>query len=329
MRTRTRPAALLPDVRATEGGAGNAPAHMTRVAATTDLLTRRPLPNRVAAGLRLLICGVNPSPASAGAGVGYARPGNRFWPAALAAGVATADRDGDHALHVDRVGMTDFVARATPAADELSNDELIAGAVDVQRLVRRWKPGAICFTALGPYRVAVDRRAVAGVQPRPFGGRPAYVMPSTSGRNAAVSLATLTDHLRAAATLADAAMAARDNAAWCSAMGGVKGRLTDTYWYAQRRTAEFYPDAVTLHPTVDLEAMLAHIDLRPGASVKDSFATLDLAPFGFEVLFDAAWVRLADPGEKGAFDWFHNKELEQELAAGGQAVAPLRIWTKP
>jgi hypothetical protein len=28
----------------------------------------------------------------------------------------------------------------------------------------------------------------------------------------------------------------------------------------------------------------------PGASVKDSFAALDLAPYGFTVLFDAAWV---------------------------------------
>ncbi len=173
-------------------------------------MTRRPLPNRVGAGLRLFICGVNPSPASAAAGVGYARPGNRFWPAALAAGVVTADRDGDHALKVDRVGFTDFVARVEADASKVSNDELRAGAPEVERLVRKWKPAAICFTALGPYRVAVDRRAVAGVQPVPFGGRPAYVMPSTSGRNAAVSLATLTDHFRSAATLADTAAAARE-----------------------------------------------------------------------------------------------------------------------
>jgi len=272
---------------------------------------------------------VNPSPASAAAGVGYARPGNRFWPAALAAGVVTADRDGDHALRVDRVGFTDFVGRVEADASKISNDELVAGAVEVERLVRRWKPGAICFTALGPYRVAVNRRCVAGVQPQPFGGRPAYVMPSTSGRNAAVSLATLTDHLRAAATLADTAMAARDNAKWCSKMGGVKGRWTDTYWYAPRRTTEFYPDAVTLHPTVDVEEMLTRVDLSPGASIKDSFATLDLAPFGFEVLFDAEWVRLAESGEKGEFDWFHGKELARELASGGEPVASLRIWMKP
>jgi TDG/mug DNA glycosylase family protein len=283
----------------------------------------------VASGLRLLICGVNPSPASAAAGVGYARPGNRFWPAALAAGVVTADRDGDHALQVDRVGFTDFVARATPAADELSRDELRAGAVEVERLVRRWKPGAVCFTALGPYRVAVNARAVAGVQARPFGGRPAYVMPSTSGRNAAVSLPTLTEHLRNAAVVADTAMAARANATWCSAMGGVKGRWTDTYWHASRRTNEFYPDAVTLHPSVDVDEMLAGIDRSAGASVKDSFATLNLAPYGFDVLFDAVWLRTTAPNVKGEFDWFHGDELDDQLAAGAQPIAPLRIWMKP
>ncbi len=279
--------------------------------------------------MRLLICGVNPSPASAAAGVGYARPGNRFWPAALAAGVVSADRDGDHALHMDRVGFTDFVARVEADASKVSNDELRTGAVDVERLVRRWQPAAICFTALGPYRVAVNRHAIAGAQPQPFGGRPAYVMPSTSGRNAAVSLATLTDHMRHAATLADTAAAAGENAQWCSAMGGVKGEWADTYWHAPGRTGEFYPDAVTLHPTVDVDEMLARIDASSGASVKDSFATLDLEPHGFDVLFDAVWVRTASANEKGEFDWFQGAELEEQLAAGGRAIAPLRIWVKP
>jgi G:T/U-mismatch repair DNA glycosylase len=271
---------------------------------------------------------VNPSPASAEAGVGYARPGNRFWPAALAAGVVTADRDGDHALRVDRVGFTDFVARVTPAADDLSNDELRAGAITVERLVRKWQPAAVCFTALGPYRVAVDRRAVAGVQPIPFGGRPAYVMPSTSGRNASASLAALTEHLRAAAILADAAAAARANAVWCASQS-TPGTWTDTAWTTRHRAPEFYPDAVTLHPAATADDVLPFIDDTSGASVKDSFATLDLAPHGFDVLFTADWVRLHQPNEKGEFDWFRDAELDEQLAAGSTPIAPLRVWMKP
>ena len=65
----------------------------------------------------------------------------------------------------------------------------------------RWlRPGAVCFVGLAGWRAAFDRKAQPGVQPEPFGGVPAYVMPSTSGLNARVPVAELADHLRAAAT---------------------------------------------------------------------------------------------------------------------------------
>ena len=47
-------------------------------------------------------------------------------------------------------------------------------------------------------RVAVDPKATPGLQPEPFGGAPAYVMPSTSGLNAHARLADLVGHMRAA-----------------------------------------------------------------------------------------------------------------------------------
>jgi len=61
----------------------------------------------------------------------------------------------------------------------------------------------VCFVGLGGYRVAIDRKAKSGVQPEPFGGVPAYVMPNTSGLNARVPPAELADHLRTAMELAD------------------------------------------------------------------------------------------------------------------------------
>ena len=48
--------------------------------------------------MRVLVAGLNPSLYTADAGVGYARPGNRFWPAALASGLVTRDRDPMSAL---------------------------------------------------------------------------------------------------------------------------------------------------------------------------------------------------------------------------------------
>ena len=164
----------------------------------------RTLPDYVDAGMRLLVCGLNPSVYAADAGVGFARPGNRFWPAAIAAGLVTRDRDPRHALSIDSVGMTDLVKRATPKADALARDEYVAGAARVERLVRWLRPRAVCFVGLAGYRAAIDRRATPGEVAEGFGGVPAYVMPNPSGVNAHVTVNDVTDHLRAAARLAEA-----------------------------------------------------------------------------------------------------------------------------
>lgn len=160
----------------------------------------RSLPDTVGADMRLLVCGLNPSLYAADAGVGFARPGNRFWPAALAAGLVTVDRDPDHALRHHGVGMTDVVKRTTVAAAELATEEYRAGLDRVRHLVGWLRPRAVCFVGLAGWRAAADRRAGPGWQPRDLAGVPVYVMPSTSGLNARTSLAELTDHLRAAAT---------------------------------------------------------------------------------------------------------------------------------
>ena len=88
--------------------------------------------------------------------------------------------------------------------------------------------------------------------------------------------------------------AARNNAAWCHAVArshGAVGRFDEDAWTCPTRTPTYYPDAVTLADGVDPARLLARIDVAsPGASVKDSFAALDLAPYGFKVLFDARWI---------------------------------------
>lgn len=158
----------------------------------------RTLPDTVGAGLRLLVCGLNPSEHAADAGVGYVTPGNRFWPAALAVGLVSRDRDPWHALRHHRVGMTDLVKRATPRAAALSTDEYRAGVARLRRLCGWLQPAAVCVVGLAGWRAAVDRRATAGWQAIDLGGCPVYVMPSTSGLNAATPRTALDEHLRAA-----------------------------------------------------------------------------------------------------------------------------------
>ncbi|MFI7018735.1 hypothetical protein [Streptomyces sp. NPDC050164] len=108
--------------------------------------------------------------------------------------------------------------------------------------------------------------------------------------------------------------AARNNAEWCAAMcraHGVAGEFGSEAWAAAGRAPLFYPDAVTLEPGADPDALVARIDRgSPGASVKDSFADLDLTGAGFRALFEAQWIHrpagadaLARPPEPADLAW--------------------------
>lgn len=162
----------------------------------------RTLPDYVRPGLRLLVVGLNPSPVAAATGVGFAGANNRFWPVALRAGWVAHERDPRDALRRG-IGFTDLAKRVTPGASALRPSEYRHGLERVERLVRRFAPRAVVFVGLEGWRRAADPRAVAGVVRGGFAGRPAYLAPSTSGRNAATSLASLVRHFRRARALAD------------------------------------------------------------------------------------------------------------------------------
>ncbi|RSN13189.1 hypothetical protein DMC63_27980 [Streptomyces sp. WAC 05977] len=88
---------------------------------------------------------------------------------------------------------------------------------------------------------------------------------------------------------AGVADAARVNARWCDTVCRT-GTFTARVWKSARRTPPLYPDAMTLTPDATAAEVLDGIDTSPGCAVKDSFACLDLAPLGFEVLFEATWI---------------------------------------
>lgn len=161
---------------------------------------QRRLPDHVGGGMRLLCCGLNPSLHAADAGVGYATGSNRFWAAMAAAGLATRDRDPRHLLSHDRIGMTDLVKRATPRASEIRPAEYREGLDRLGHLCEWLRPDALAVVGLAGWRAAVDRRAEVGWQTATLGGVPIYLMPSTSGLNARVSLDELTRHLLTAAS---------------------------------------------------------------------------------------------------------------------------------
>ena len=88
-------------------------------------------------------------------------------------------------------------------------------------------------------------------------------------------------------------LAAVNNAHWCDAVcrtHAIDSKFDDDAWTSRTRTPPYYPDAVTLTPSPSIPELLARIDASEGCSIKDSFASLDLHPFGFRELFDAQWI---------------------------------------
>ena len=163
----------------------------------------RSLADTVGADMRLLICGLNPSLYAADRGIGFARGSNRFWKAALLAGLVSKTHDPVSALRNDRIGMTDIAKRATKRADEITAQEFQQGIARIERLAEWLKPRAICFVGLGGWRKAMNPQAQIGPQPETLGGIPVYLMQSTSGANAHATLDDLTAQLKAAVNFAD------------------------------------------------------------------------------------------------------------------------------
>jgi TDG/mug DNA glycosylase family protein len=143
------------------------------------------LADHLAPGLDLVFCGINPGRHSAVSGHHYAGPGNRFWPALHGAGLTPyrlAPRE-DASLLRYGLGLTNLVARATAAADELDRSELQAGARRLARRLSELRPRWLAVLGLGAYRSAfAEPRATVGCQPRTLGGARVWLLPNPSGR---------------------------------------------------------------------------------------------------------------------------------------------------
>ena len=164
-------------------------------------------PDLIVPGLAVLFCGINPGLYSAAVGHHFARPGNRFWPALFAAGFTPHLFTGfeDRDLLELGCGLTNIVARSSARADEVTREELHAGAKKLRRKLLRYRPRFLAVVGLGAFRTAFERpRAVVGLQPARIGDTAVWLLPNTSGLNAnhlPAQLALLFEDLRIAAGL--------------------------------------------------------------------------------------------------------------------------------
>jgi hypothetical protein len=132
-----------------------------------------------------------------------------------------------------------------------------------------------------------------------------------------------------------AAAATANNAEWCDLVcrsHGVPTSFGERAWVALRRSPPANPDAITLVPDADIDDVLAPVDRSAGCSVKDSFASIDLSPAGFHILFEAEWIYRdpARPGGDPGLSWSvvrTPEELRAWAAAhgGGDVFTPALV----
>ena len=137
--------------------------------------------------LDLVFCGYNPSIRSGQSGSHYAHPVNRFWRVLFAAGITNRlyTSEEDVALLDLGIGFTNLCSRPTRRADELTREEIRAGAGELCAKLERHRPRAVAYTGIGVYKwFRATSKVRWGVQEASaVPGVTDVVVPSPSGLN--------------------------------------------------------------------------------------------------------------------------------------------------
>ena len=158
------------------------------------------VPDLVSDDVRLLFVGINPGLWTAATQTHFAHPGNRFYPALLAAGIIERPIDRGAGMSGDDrdyflargLGISNVAHRATAKASELTVDELRAGGEQLRRLVRHLRPTVVAVAGITAYRSAFRQpKAVMGEQVEGFERARLWVGPNPSGLNAHESVESL------------------------------------------------------------------------------------------------------------------------------------------
>ncbi|KAJ3534081.1 hypothetical protein NM688_g7188 [Phlebia brevispora] len=177
-----------------------------------------PLPDLLRPGLDILFCGINPGVESARVGHHFAHRSNRFWKALFLSGLTSRVLlPSEEALLPTEynIGLTDLVERPTAAAAQLSRTaDMVAGVPHLLAKIYQCRPAVVCFVgrsiadvfcshAFDPPKKppkGTDKQEVWGLRPlklvysqseeheSPFKETLFFVIPSTSGANAAYNI---------------------------------------------------------------------------------------------------------------------------------------------
>lgn len=156
------------------------------------------LPDYLREGLDLVFVGLNPGLYSAQVGHYFAFKPNRFWTALSASGLVPepVGPEDDARLLDWGIGLTDIVKRPTRGIHELARREFVHGAKTLEQKIAHYQPHVVCFVGLTGFQICCGEKRGLGRQPGTFGGASAFVIPSTSPRNANYSLERIVAAMR-------------------------------------------------------------------------------------------------------------------------------------
>lgn len=150
-------------------------------------MRRNALPDYLARGLRVVICGTAAAKASAGIGHYYAGPGNEFWHLLWQTriiGEPLSPLTDSQALRFG-VGLTDLAKAAVASTDRGLRGFDVPGFV---AKIEHYQPAWVAFHGKRAAEevsrhLGSGRDVSLGVQAWEVAGRPVFVLPSASGAN--------------------------------------------------------------------------------------------------------------------------------------------------
>lgn len=140
------------------------------------------VPDLLAPGLKLVLCGTAPSAVSAREKAYYAMAGNGFWPVLQRVGL-TPHRFSPHdyaQLLPLGIGLTDLCKTVSG-----NDDQLPPEALDRESLTRKillYQPEYLAFTSKNGASIYFGRKVEFGLQAQTLGKTRFFVLCSTSGR---------------------------------------------------------------------------------------------------------------------------------------------------
>ncbi|KAK9248107.1 uracil-DNA glycosylase-like protein [Lipomyces tetrasporus] len=168
-----------------------------------------PVPDCLATDLICVFVGLNPGIMTSQKQHMFANPTNLFWPLLFESGCVGRRLTcvDDRRLPMDwNLGITNLISRTTAEQSELSKDEMVHSAGELESKLRRFQPNAICIVGKGIWEAIYRYKTGKSLNKDQFkfgwqdmgeiqfcaqagSGPKVFVVPSTSGRVAAYSRA--------------------------------------------------------------------------------------------------------------------------------------------